>query len=190
MGRIILSQNTTLDGVVEDPTGDGDFARGGWFNAISDPDREAWAKLLFDEVLGAEALLMGRVTDEYFGSRWLDRTGPWAERLNTMPKYVVSSTLVEPRWTNATVLDGDVVAEAARLKQELAGEIVVYASRQLAHTLMEHDLVDELRLIVFPTVLGAGDRLFGETRDAKATRLVGTRSVGDGLLQLIYELVR
>ena len=190
MGRIIVSQNVSLDGVVEDPTGEDGFRRGGWFNQIGDEDREAWAKVELDEALGAEALLMGRRSDEYFATRWGDRSGRWADRLNSLPKYVVSSTLAEPRWTNATVLTGDVVAEVAKLKQELDGEIVVYASRQLVNTLMEHDLVDELRLMVFPVVLGGGERLFGETRDQKSVRLLAARTVGDGFAYLSYEVVR
>jgi dihydrofolate reductase len=190
MGRIIVSQNVSLDGVVEDPTGEDGFVRGGWFNRIGVEDREAWAKVEFDEALGAEALLMGRRTDEYFGTRWPDREGPWADRLNSLPKYVVSSTLVEPRWTNVTVLNGDVVTEVARLKQELDGEIVVYASRRLVHALMEHDLVDELRLMVYPVVLGAGERLFGETSAEKSLRLLSARTVGDGFAYLSYEVVR
>jgi dihydrofolate reductase len=190
MGRIIVSQNVSLDGVVEDPTGEDGFGRGGWFNQIGDADREAWAKVELDEALGAEALLMGRRSDEYFGTRWADRSGPWADRLNSLPKYVVSSTLVEPRWTSVTVLNGDVVTEVAKLKQELAGEIVVYASRRLVHTLMEHDLVDELRLMVYPVVLGAGERLFGETSDQKSVRLLATRTVGDVFAYLSYEVVR
>ena len=160
------------------------------FNQIGDRDREAWAKVELDEALRAEALLMGRRSDEYFGTRWVDRTGPWAERLNSLPKYVVSSTLVAPRWTNATVLDGDVVAEVAQLKQEVAGEIVVYASRRLVHTLMEHDLVDELRLMVYPIVVGAGERLFGQTSRARCVRLLETSTVGDGFAYLVYEVIR
>jgi dihydrofolate reductase len=190
MGKIIVSQNVSLDGVVEDPTGEDGFRRGGWFNQIGDEDREAWAEVELDEALGAEALLMGRRSDEYFGTRWTDRSGPWADRLNGLPKYVVSSTLMEPRWTNVTVLNGDVVTEVARLKQEVDGEIVVYASRRLVHTLMEHDLVDELRLMVYPVVLGAGERLFGETSDQKSVRLLATRTVGDGFAYLHYEVVR
>ena len=144
----------------------------------------------FAEALGAEALLLGRRSDEYFGSRWASRNGDWADRLNNLPKYVVSSTLVDPVWTNSTVLKGDVVNAVSKLKKELNGEIVVYASSQLVHTLMEHDLVDELRLTVYPVVLGAGERLLGETSDKKPMRLVNTRTVGDGLAYLIYERVR
>jgi dihydrofolate reductase len=128
--------------------------------------------VLLDEALGAESLLLGRRSDEWFAARWLSRNGEWADRLNSMPKYVVSSTLQEPRWGNATVLSGDAVDEVSKLKRELDGDIVVYASTQLARTLIEHDLVDELRLIVYPVVLGTGERLFGETSGRKPMRLV------------------
>jgi dihydrofolate reductase len=190
MGRIVISENVSLDGVMQDPTGEEGFRHGGWFNRIDDTDREAWAEVGLGEALGAEALLMGRRSDEYFAPRWLSRSGEWADRLNSLPKYVVSSTLEAPRWSNATVLKGDVVAEVARLRQELDGDIVVIASCRLVHTLMEHDLVDEVRLMVHPFVLGAGDRVFGETTDKKAVRLLDTRTVGHGLAYLTYEVVR
>ena len=188
MGKIVVSENITLDGVVQDPTGEEGFRHGGWFTQFLGEDREAWAKAGHEEALGAEALLMGRRSDEYFGPRWNSRTGEWADRLNSLPKYVVSSTLHEPKWTNATVLAGEVLSEVSRLKRELDGEIVVIASRQLVHTLMEHDLVDELRLTVFPVVLGDGERLFGETSEKKPLRLVDTRTVGEGLAYLTYEV--
>jgi dihydrofolate reductase len=190
MGKIVISENVSLDGVVQDPTGEEGFMQGGWFDQFLGKDREAWAKVEFDEALGAEALLLGRRSDEYFGARWSSRGGEWADRLNSLPKYVVSSTLEAPKWTNSTVLKGDVVDEVANLKQEIKGEIVVYASRPLVRTLMEHDLADELRLMVFPVVLGAGERLFGETSDKKPMRLLDTRTVGDGLAYMTYELVR
>jgi dihydrofolate reductase len=190
MGKIIVSENVSLDGVVQDPTGEEGFRHGGWFGRVGDKDREEWAKVEFEEALGAEALLLGRRSDEYFGTRWTGRSGEWADRLNSLPKYVVSSTLVEPHWSNSTVLKGDVLDEVSKLKQELDGEIVVYASRPLVHTLMEHDLVDELRLMVYPFVLGAGERLFGETSDKKSIRPLNTRIVGDSLVYLTYELVR
>jgi dihydrofolate reductase len=195
MGRIIVSENVSLDGVVQDPTGEEGFKHGGWFLQMGDKDREEWAKVELDEALGAEALLLGRRSDEWFAVRWLSRNGEWADRLNSLPKYVVSSTLEEPKWSNSTafkgaVLKGDVVTEVSKLKQELAGDIVVYASTPLVHTLMEHDLVDELRLTVFPVVLGAGERLFGETSDNKPMRLVKTQTVGDSLAYLTYERVR
>ena len=190
MGKIVISENISLDGVDEDPTGDDGFKHGGWFNEIGDKDRAAWAKVGCDEALGAEAMLLGRRSYGYLAARWPSRTGEWADRLNSMPKYVVSSTLVDPDWNNATVLDGDVVTEVSKLKQELDGEIVVPASYQLGRTLIEHDLVDELRLVVFPVVLGAGERLFGETGDRKPMRLVESRTIGAGLVHLTYEMVR
>jgi dihydrofolate reductase len=190
MGKIIVSENVSLDGVVQDPTGEEGFRHGGWFDQVGDKDREEWAKVEFEEALGAEALLLGRRSDEYFGTRWTGRSGEWADRLNSLPKYVVSSTLVDPEWSNSTVLKGDVVNQVSKLKQELDGQIVVYASRQLVHTLMEHDLVDELRLMVYPVVLGAGERLFGEASDKKSIRPLNARTVGDSLVYLTYEVVR
>jgi dihydrofolate reductase len=132
-------------------------------------------------------MLLGRRTEEYLAARWPSRTGEWADKLNGMPKYVVSATLGEPAWTNSTVLAGDPVAEASKLKQELAGEIVVAGSIQLVHALLAHDLVDELRLMVFPVVVGAGRRMFGETADAMLMRLVSVRAIGDSLAQLTYQ---
>jgi dihydrofolate reductase len=190
VGKIVISENVTLDGVVQDPTGEEGFRHGGWFSQIAETELAEWAKVEFEEALGAEALLLGRRSDEYFGPRWLSRSGEWADRLNSLPKYVVSSTLADAHWSNSTVLKGDVVQEASTLKQELDGEIVVYASRQLVHTLMEHDLVDEVRLMVFPFVLGAGERLFGQTSDKKSMRLAVIRRVGESLAYLRYEVVR
>jgi dihydrofolate reductase len=190
MGKIIISTNFSLDGVVQDPDGEEGFRLGGWFGQFGGKDLEEWAKVEFEEALGAEALLLGRRSDEWFGTRWSSRPGEWADRLNSLPKYVVSSTLREAKWSNSTVLKGDVVTEVSKLKQELDGDILVYASYQLGRTLIEHDLVDELRLFVFPVVLGSGERLFGETSDKKAMRLVSTRMVGDGLVFVTYETVR
>jgi dihydrofolate reductase len=190
MGKIVVSQNVSLDGVVQDPTGEEGFRHGGWFSQVGDKDREEWARAEFEEAMRTEALLLGRRSDAYFGPRWTGRTGAWADRLNSLPKYVVSSTLVDPKWSNATVLKGDVVHEVSKLKQELHGDIVVYASHQLVHTLMEHDLVDELRLMVYPVVLGDGERLFAETTDKKLLRLVDARVLGDGLAYLTYERVQ
>ena len=187
MGKIVVAQNMSLDGVVEDPSGEGGFRHGGWFQGFIGEDFEAWAELELAEARGADALLMGRRSDEYFGLRSPTQSGEWVDSLNRLPKYVVSSTLEEPIWTNATVLKGEVVGEVSNLKQQIEGEIVVYASRPLVRTLMEHDLVDELRLTIFPVVLGAGERLFGETSDQKPMRLVATRTVGDGLAHLTYE---
>ncbi len=190
MGKIVISTNVSLDGVVQDPDGKEGFRLGGWFVQFGGQDLEAWAKVSFEEALGTEALLLGRRSDEWFAERWLSRDGEWADRLNSLPKYVVSSTLEDPRWSNSTVLTGDVVDTVSKLKQELEGEIVVYGSYQLGRTLMEHDLVDELRLVVFPVVLGAGERLFGETSDKKSMRLVDAKTIGDGLAFLTYDLVR
>jgi len=186
MGKIIVSVNVSLDGVVQDPTGEEGFKQGGWFGTMTATDFEEWAKVETDEALATEALLLGRRTDEWFATRWLSRTGVWADRLNSLPKYVVSATVEHPRWGTGTVLKGDVVSEVSKLKQELAGDIVVYASSPLVHTLMEHDLVDEVRLTVHPVVLGAGERLFGETSDSKAMRLVHVQPVGERLLHLTY----
>ncbi len=190
MGRIIISENVSLDGVIQDPTGDEGFRHGGWFSQIGNNDHAEWAKVELNEALGTEALLLGRRSYEYFAARWPSRSGEWADRLNSLPKYVVSSTLQDPAWSNSTVLKDDVVNEVSKLKQHLDGDIVVYASFQLVHTLMEHDLVDELRLIIYPCVLGAGERLFGKTSDKKPMRLISTQTVGDGLVFLTYEPVR
>jgi dihydrofolate reductase len=189
MGKIVVSQNVSLDGVVEDPTGEEGFRHGGWFEQFMGQDREAWAEAEFSEARRAEALLLGRRSDAYFGPRWSSATGEWADRLNSLPKYVVSSTLKEPKWTNVTVVNGDVVSEVSELKRQIQGEIVVYASRRLVHTLIEHDLVDELRLIVFPVVLGAGERLFGESSNKTPLRLIAIKPIGDGLVYLTYEPV-
>jgi dihydrofolate reductase len=190
MGKLIISENVSLDGVMQDPTGEDGFRLGGWFNQMRDRDREAWAKVELDEALGAEALLMGRRSYEYFAARWPSRNGEWADRLNGMPKYVVSSTLEDPDWNNSTVLTGDVVTEVSKLKRAVSGDIVVNASGQLVPTLIEHDLVDEVRLMIFPVVLGAGQRVLGPTSDKKSIRLVDTRTVGDGLAFLSYQFVR
>ena len=141
-------------------------------------------------LLGTEAMLLGRRSYEFLAARWPSRTGALADRLNSKPKYVVSSTLQDPIWNNTTVLKGNVVNEVSKLKLQLAGDIVVPASFQLVRTLIEHDLADELRLMIYPVVLGAGARLFGETSDKKPVRLVDTQTVGDGIAILTYELLR
>ena len=188
MGKIVISENVSLDGVIQDPAGDEGYERGGWIGQIA--ALPELAKVTLDEALGTEALLLGRRSYEWFAARWPSRSGELADRLNSMPKYVVSSTLESPDWNNSTVLKGDVVNEVSRLKQQLNGEINVPASFQLVRTLIEHDLVDELRLKIFPVVLGAGERLFGETSDMKPVRLVDTRTIGDGIAMLTYETVR
>ena len=189
MGKIVVSENITLDGVVQDPAGAEGFGRGGWVGRVGERGREEAAKVLLDEALRAQAQLFGRRTYEFLAARWPSRSGELADRLNDMPKYVVSSTLRDPDWNNTTVLAGDVMQEVSKLKQELDEEIVVAGSISLVHTLMENDLVDELRLMIYPVVLGAGERLFGETSDQRPVRLVETRTVDD-LAYLTYEVVR
>jgi dihydrofolate reductase len=184
MGRIVVSENITLDGVIQDPAGDEGFKHGGWVGHVQ--DRPAVGKAVLDDAMGAEAELYGRHTYEYLAARWPSREGALADRLNTMPKYVVSSTLEDPEWNNSTVLKGDVAEQVAKLKQELDGEIVVPGSIQLVRTLLEHDLVDELRLLVYPVVLGSGERLFQESDDAKPLRLLGAHT-GDGVTFVTYE---
>jgi dihydrofolate reductase len=190
MGKIVITTNISLDGVVQDPDGQEGFKLGGWFGQFGGNDLEAWAKVETEEALGAEALLLGRRSDEWFATRWQSRGGEWADKLNSLPKYVVSGTLKDPRWSNSTVLTGDVVSEVSKLKQQVSGEILVYASYQLVHALIEHDLADELRLVIFPVVLGAGQRLFGETSAPKPLRLVDTTTIGQGLAFVTYEIVR
>jgi dihydrofolate reductase len=192
MGKIVMSgpQNISLDGVVQDPDGAEGFRLGGWFGEFGGKDLEEWNKVALEEAVSAEAWLLGSRSYEFFGERWRPRSGELADRLNSMPKYVVSSTLEDPEWENSTVLTGDAVEEVSKLKQELDGEIIVPASHQLGRTLIEHDLVDEVRLVVFPVVLGAGERFFGETSEKKPMRLVDSKTIGDGLLQLTYEFVR
>lgn len=188
MGKIVISENVTLDGVVQDPTGEEGFRHGGWFLQVGDKEREEWGKVEFQEALGAEALLLGRRSYEYFAAGWASRPGEWADRLRSVPKYVVSSSpLGGPDWKNAAVLDGDVARKVSNLKHKLDGEIVVYGSRQLVRTLMEHDLVDELRLTVYPVVLGSGDRIFDDLTEKTPLRLIDTRTLGDGLVYLIYQ---
>jgi dihydrofolate reductase len=188
MGKVIISDNVSLDGVIQDPAGDEGFTRGGWVGRIA--ALPELAKVALDEALGTEALLLGRRSYEWLAARWPSRSGELADRLNSLPKYVVSSTLADPDWNNSTVLKGDVVDEVAKLKHELDGDINVPASFQLARTLIEHDLVDELRLKLFPVVLGAGARLFGETSDKKPMRLLDAQTLRDGIAILTYEPVR
>jgi dihydrofolate reductase len=190
MGTIVVATNVSLDGVVQDPDGQEGFRHGGWFGQFGGKDLEAWASVETAEALDSDALLLGRKSDDWFASRWQDRSGEWADRLNGLPKYVVSSTLREAKWSNSTVLKDDVVKEVSKLKQEIAGDILIYASYQLVRTLIEHDLVDEFRLVIFPVVLGAGERLFGESTDKTPLRLMHAETVGDGLPLLTYKVVR
>jgi dihydrofolate reductase len=191
MGKIVVSENITLDGVVQDPTGEEGSKHGGWFLEVEDKDRQEWGRVEFQEALDAEALLLGRRSYEYFAAGWSSRPGEWADRLRSMPKYVVSSSSLDgPDWTHASVIKSDAIGEISSLKQRLDGEIVVYGSRQLVRTLMDHDLVDEVRLTVYPVVLGAGERLFDDLADKTSLRLAKATTIGDGFAFLTYEVVR
>jgi dihydrofolate reductase len=185
MGKIVVTEFISLDGVVEDPGGSEDFKHSGWSFEIERGDEGNQFKL--DETMSAEALLLGRRTYEGFADAWPSREGEFADKFNNMPKYVVSSTLKDPEWTNSTVLDGDVADEVSKLREEHDGEVVVHGSVQLVQALIEHGLVDELRLMVFPVVLGAGKRLFGETSDKRRLKLAESKTVGDGVQILTYE---
>lgn len=186
MGKIVITTNISLDGVVQDPDGQEGFVRGGWFQTYGGKDLAAWAELETAEAAEAAAVLLGRASDEWFASRWRDRDGEWADRLNGLPKYVVSSTRDTARWTNGTVLRGDVVDEVRRLKRRVDGEIVVYASFQLVRTLLEHGLADELRLVVFPVVVGTGAKFFGGTCGTTGLRLLDVRRLGENLTLASY----
>jgi dihydrofolate reductase len=188
MGKIVVSENVSMDGVIQDPAGDEGFRLGGWVGLIK--DRPGISELALDEALGAEALLLGRRSYEWFASRWPSRNGQLAERLNGLPKYVVSSSLEDPGWNNSIVLRGDPAAEVSELKQKLNGEIVVPASFQLVRMLLQRDLVDEMRLKIFPVVLGAGKRLFGETSDEVPMRLVDNQTIDGDVAYLTYQRVR
>jgi dihydrofolate reductase len=185
MGRIVVTEFVSLDGIMEAPGGGEGYKHAGWTFEIA--RGEEGDKFKLDEALDAEALLLGRVTYEGFAAAWPSMEGEFADKFNGMPKYVVSSTLEEAGWNNSTVLKGDVVEGVAKLRQGLGGDIVVNGSAQLVQTLLEHDLVDELRLMVFPVVLGTGKRLFGDTSDKKRLRLTDSKTVGDGISILIYE---
>jgi dihydrofolate reductase len=187
VGKIVVTEFVSLDGVMEDPGGAEGYRHGGWtFEFDRGPEGD---KFKLDEALGAEALLLGRVTYEGFAAAWPSRDGEFADKFNTMPKYVVSSTLEKADWTNSTVLEGELAAEVAALRQKHEGDVVVNGSARLVQALIEHDLVDELRLMVFPVVLGSGKRLFGETSDKKRFRLTSSKTVGDGVAIQVYEPV-
>jgi dihydrofolate reductase len=183
MARIIVTEFVSVDGVMEDPGGAEDFKYGGWTFEI---DRGDGDKFKLDETMETDALLLGRVTYEGFAAAWPSREGEFADKFNQMPKYVVSSTLDKPEWNNSTVLKGDVVAAVTKLRQEQGGNIVVHGSGRLVQTLLDNDLADEVRLMVFPVILGSGRRLFGDTKDKKRLQLVESRTVGDGVIILIY----
>jgi dihydrofolate reductase len=185
MGRIVATEFVSLDGVMQAPGGGEEFEHAGWTFEI---DRgEEGDRFKLEEALGADALLLGRATYEGFAAAWPSRQGEFADKFNSMPKYVVSSTLQAPSWNNSTVLAGDVVREVSSLRDGRAGDIVVNGSAQLVQTLLERDLIDELRLMVFPVVLGSGKRLFGEAPSKKPMRLVDSKIVGDGVAILIYK---
>jgi dihydrofolate reductase len=184
MGRIVVTEFVSLDGVIEDPAGSETFEHGGWSFEIDRGDEGDKFKL--DETMEAEALLLGRVTYQGFAQAWPSRSGEFADKFNSMPKYVVSSTLGDAEWNNSTVLEGDVVEAVSKLREELDGQIVVHGSARLVQTLLEHDLVDEVRLMVFPVLLGSGKRLFGDTSENKRLRLVDSRTVGEGVAILVY----
>jgi dihydrofolate reductase len=190
MGKIVISTNATLDGVVQDPDGQEGFQYGGWFKKFVSADLQDWDKLETEEALGAKALLLGRRSYDWFAKRAPSRPGAWADRVQQLPKYVVSSTVIDPEWDNSTLISGDVVKQLWELKQTVDGEIIVYGSYQLVRMLIEQGLADELRMFVFPVVLGTGARLFDGISDMKPTRLIATRVVGEGLVFYAYEFVR
>lgn len=185
MGRIVVTEFVSIDGVMQDPGGDSNFKHAGWTFEIRQGQEGADFKL--DETRKSEALLLGRVTYQGFAKAWPSIEGEFGDKFNSMPKYVISSTLDKADWTNSTVLKGDVVKEVTNLKQNLEGDIVVHGSAQLVQTLLEHDLVDEMRLMVYPVVLGTGKRLFGETTDKKPMRLVDSKTLGDGITLLTFQ---
>jgi dihydrofolate reductase len=177
MGKVVVTEFMSIDGVIEDPGGSEDFAHGGWsfkFDRGADGD-----KFKLDEAMNSAAMLLGRVTYEGFADSWPEREGEFADKFNTMPKYVVSTTLQDPEWTNSTVLRGDLAEEVSKLKNEIDGEIVVHGSAQLVQALLENDLIDELRLMVHPVVLGSGKRLFGDAGEMKTLRLVDSKPAGE-----------
>jgi dihydrofolate reductase len=184
MARIVVTEFVSLDGVMEDPGGAEDFEHGGWTFEIERGDGD---RFKMEETRESDALLLGRVTYEGFAAAWPSRDGAFADKFNGMPKYVVSSTLEDPEWSNTTVLDGDVVEEVSKLRRETPGDIVVHGSAQLVQTLLEAELVDELRLMVFPVLLGSGRRLFGSTDGKRRMQLAESKTVGDGVAILIYE---
>jgi dihydrofolate reductase len=188
MGRIVVTEFVSLDGVMEDPGGSENFKHGGWSFEFSRGDEGDQFKL--DETMGSDALLLGRKTYEGFAEAWPSRDGDFADKFNSMPKHVVSSTLDNPVWANSAVVSGDLAEEVGKLRERYDRDIVVHGSQQLVQGLLERDLVDELRLMVFPVVLGSGKRLFGDSDEMKPLRLVDSKVVGDGVAIQIYEPVR
>ena len=184
MGRIVVTEFSSLDGVMEAPGGE-DFKYKGWSFEFDRGDDGNQFKL--DETRGADALLLGRRTYESFAGAWPDREGEFADKFNSMPKYLVSSTITDPEWNNTTRLEGDVVEAVRKLKDEFDGVIQVPGSRQLVQDLVENDLVDQINLMIFPVVLGTGKRVFGEYSDKKTMNLVESKTVGEGVVVLVYE---
>jgi dihydrofolate reductase len=187
MGRIVVTEFVSIDGVMEDPGGSEDFKHGGW--AFEFSRGEEGDQFKSDETMGSAAMLLGRRTYEGFAKAWPSREGEFADKFNNMPKYVVTSTLKDPEWTNTTVLDGDLADEVSKLRQQVDGDVIVHGSAQLVQALLDNGLVDELRLMVFPVVLGAGKRLFGETGEKMPLKLTDSKAVGDGVTIQIYEAV-
>ena len=185
MGKIVVTEFVSLDGVIEAPGGGEDYRHAGWTFEIKRGEEGDDFKV--QETRSSEALLLGRKTYEGFAEAWPSREGEFADLFNSMPKYVVSSTLQQPEWTNSTVVEPeDLIGKVSRLRDESDGDVVVHGSARLAQTLIEHDLVDELRLMVFPVVLGTGKRLFGDPGEKKKLRLIDSKAVGDGVLILTY----
>jgi dihydrofolate reductase len=184
MRKIIVSEFVTLDGVMEDPGGAEKSKFGGWaFQFERGPEGD---KFKLDEVINADALLLGRITYEGFAAAWPSRTGEFADKMNNMPKYIVSKTLKNAEWNNSKLIKGDAAAEVRKLKETPGGDILVAGSGQLAHTLMKHNLCDEYRLMVYPVILGGGKRFFPDEKDRLAMHLVEARPVGSGILILVY----
>lgn len=185
MGRIIVSENISIDGVTQDPWGDDGLSFGGWHHQVSEEDRAAWAQFEHLEAVQASAILLGRRTYEFFAPRWAQRPGEWGDRMRELPKFVVSTTISDPAWVNTTLIDGDPVAEVTSLKQSMDGEVVVYGSGQLVRTLLDHELVDEIRLLTFPFLLG-GEPLFDASSAAKHLTLLKTSRVGESITFASY----
>lgn len=189
MGKLVVSENVCLDGGIQDPVGEDGFDRGGWFTKLTPEDFEAWGKVEYDEALGADALLLGRRTDHFFArAGWNSREGAWADRLRDLPRYVVSATIDQPEWVGATVLRGDVLETVRQLKEKYERDIVIYGSAQLATTLADHQLVDEIRLTVHPFVLGGGEHLLDRMAARTAVRPVSVATIGTSLVHLVYEV--
>jgi len=187
MGRLVVAELMSIDGVSEAPGGEPGYRHTNW---VGKRHETTQIEHKFQEVLDHEALLIGRVTYESFAGGWPTYKGPFADRMNGMPKYVVSSTLKDPAWNNTTVLEGEPMATAAKLKQSLKGDILVGGSRTLVNALRRHDLVDEYRLMVFPVILGSGAQFFDRTEDATNLRLTTTHSFANGAVELVYEVLR